>query len=386
MLRFRPKLGSERSSEWRCCFCLHVRTGTILLGTWHLMLHLIALGFLAAVVRDPRLLDELERDSATVADWSDAGHRYEMPTPLSNVEPRPSNLQHTTPPRDHNLIYHDVDVGALVTVCTLAITLMLIYGAARGKPAHLLPFFCLQIFDFAITVVTATGYLCYLRSIHRLVAETRRVPWRAQLLQLPAPALALVVVSAFLAAVLLKAYCINIVWRCYKYLTMRTHALQSLTPFVISSEGVVSAGTAPPPYAAPPAPAPDYSSLLPDYEEAVKQTPPPSYRAATLMTPGDPPAAAPDYEEAVKQTPPSSYRAAKLMTPGEPPAAVVSLRDVILHGAATVRRAAGPGAGLLQPAAGLRGGRQADPAAFLPRRHADDPGRTACCRDCQISW
>lgn len=46
----------------------------------------------------------------------------------------------------------DVDVGALVTVCTLAITLMLIYGASRGKPAHLLPFFCLQIFDFAITV------------------------------------------------------------------------------------------------------------------------------------------------------------------------------------------------------------------------------------------
>ncbi|CAG9786777.1 unnamed protein product [Diatraea saccharalis] len=277
MLRFRPKLGSERSKEWRCCFCLHVRTGTILLGTWHLMLHLIALGFLAAVVRNPRLLDELEHDSATEADWSDVGnHRYEMPTPLSNVEPRPINLQHTTQSKDHTLIY----------LCTLAITLMLIYGAARGKPAHLLPFFCLQIFDFAITVVTATGYLCYLRSIHRLVAETRRVPWRAQLLQLPAPALALVVVSAFLVAVLLKAYCINVVWRCYKYLTMRTHALQSLTPFVISSEGVVSAAPAPPPYVSP-APAPDYSNLLPDYEEAVKQTPPPSYRAATLMTTPD---------------------------------------------------------------------------------------------------
>lgn len=49
-------------------------------------------------------------------------------------------------------VLDDVDMGALVTVCTLAITLMLIYGAARGKPAHLLPFFCLQIFDFAITV------------------------------------------------------------------------------------------------------------------------------------------------------------------------------------------------------------------------------------------
>lgn len=66
---------------------------------------------------------------------------------------------------------------------------------------------------------------------------------------------------------------------------MRAHALQSLTPFVISSEGVVTPAV--PPYAAP-VPAPDYSSLLPDYEEAVKQTPPPSYRAATLMAAADP--------------------------------------------------------------------------------------------------
>ncbi|KAJ0176580.1 hypothetical protein K1T71_007759 [Dendrolimus kikuchii] len=286
MLRFRPKLGSERNSEWRCCFCLHVRTGTILLGTWHLMLHLIALGFLAAVVRDPRLLDELERDSTPVADWSDIGRiNNALPTPLSNVEPPPSAYpQNAPPPKDHSLIYHDVDVGALVTVCTLAITLMLIYGASRGKPAHLLPFFCLQIFDFAITVLTATGYLCYLRSIHRLVAETRRVPWRAQLLQLSAPALAFVVLSAFLVAVLLKGYCISVVWRCYKYLTMRVHAMHSLTPFVISSEGVMTSAPAP----AYSAPAPDYSSLLPDYEEAVKQTPPPSYRAATLMVATDP--------------------------------------------------------------------------------------------------
>ncbi|XP_045773425.1 lysosomal-associated transmembrane protein 4A [Maniola jurtina] len=287
MLRLGPKLGTERNSEWSCCFCFHVRTGTVLLGIWHLMLHLIALGFLAAIVRDPSLLEELERDSA----------------PIGSMETRPTPFpQHGTHTRDHSLIYHDVDVGALVTVCTLAITLMLIYGASRGKPAHLLPFFCLQIFDFAITVLTATGYLCYLRSIHRLVAEARRVPWREQLLSLPAPALALVVLGAFLLAVLLKAYFISVVWRCYKYLTMRTHALHSLTPFVISSEGVVT--PAAPPYSGPPA-APDYSSLLPDYEEAVKQTPPPSYRAATLMTtdpenaavglgaaePGQPPAA-----------------------------------------------------------------------------------------------
>lgn len=86
-----------------------------------------------------------------------------------------------------------------------------------------------------------------------------------------------------------QGYCISMVWRCYKYLTMRAHALRSLTPFVISSEALGAPPYAAPPYAAPlAAPAPDYSSLLPDYEEAVKQTPPPSYRAATLMVNADP--------------------------------------------------------------------------------------------------
>lgn len=52
--------------------------------------------------------------------------------------------------------------------------------------------------------LTATGYLCYLRSPHRLIAETRRVPWRAELLKLPAPALAFIVLSTFLVAVMVK--------------------------------------------------------------------------------------------------------------------------------------------------------------------------------------
>lgn len=68
------------------------------------------------------------------------------------------------------------------------------------------------------------------------------------------------------------------VWRCFKYLSMLS--IPALSPFVISSE---AASPGPVPYA----PAP-YSSLLPDYEEAVKQTPPPSYRAATLMAVIDP--------------------------------------------------------------------------------------------------
>lgn len=68
------------------------------------MLHLIALGFLAAVVRDPRLMEELERDSNPGPDYGERA--AVLPTPLSNVEPPPSSYpQHAAQPRDHTLIY-----------------------------------------------------------------------------------------------------------------------------------------------------------------------------------------------------------------------------------------------------------------------------------------
>lgn len=37
MFPMRLKMGPGRNSEWRCFFCLHVRTATVLLGIWHLV-------------------------------------------------------------------------------------------------------------------------------------------------------------------------------------------------------------------------------------------------------------------------------------------------------------------------------------------------------------
>ncbi|XP_077286992.1 lysosomal-associated transmembrane protein 4A [Arctopsyche grandis] len=281
MLRLRPKLGSEHG-EWRCCLCLHVRTGTIVLGVWHLLLHAAALVVLAVILREPELLKRLQNEGAIVPMGEEPP--APLPTPLSNIDhPAHPYTNH----RPHSLVYHDVDMGALVTFCTLTINIMLVYGAVQGRPTHLLPFFCLQLFDFAITVLTATGYLCYLRSVHRLVAESRHVPWRNQLLQLSPTMLTFLVMFAFISAVVIKAYCINIVWRCYKYLTMRQHALRSLLPYpamITGSQRVRSAGSPPAPGLTP--------APLPDYEEALKQVPPPSYQMATahlLEAPATPP-------------------------------------------------------------------------------------------------
>lgn len=54
------------------------------------MLHLIALGFLAAIVRDPSLLEELEREGS-----------------FGGMETRPTSPNHGIHPRDHSLIYRE---------------------------------------------------------------------------------------------------------------------------------------------------------------------------------------------------------------------------------------------------------------------------------------
>lgn len=81
--------------------------------------------------------------------------------------------------------------------------------------------------------LTAAGYLCYLRSIHRIIDESHRLPWRDQLLKMSPQLLSVVVLLVFLTVVLLKAYAIGIVWRCYKYLTMRQHNIRSMLPYII---------------------------------------------------------------------------------------------------------------------------------------------------------
>lgn len=261
MLRIRLKRGPARK-EWTCCFGLHVHTVTIIIGLWHLFLNFLALSLLAVIWHNPQMVEELENSY----DYSVDLNAPALPTPLSKID---SPYAY----RDHSLNYQNFDMGGLVCLCMITITLMMIYGTIKSKPSHILPFFCLQLFDFAITTLTAAGYLCYLQSVHRLVAESHHIPWREKLLELSPNALVLLVVIAFVSIVFIKAYAIGVVWRCYKYLTLRQHNMRSLMPCVMHdvAANMIADQTA-------------YTTILPNYDEAIaqymKQVPPPSYQVA----------------------------------------------------------------------------------------------------------
>lgn len=69
--------------------------------------------------------------------------------------------------------------------------------------------------------------------MHRVIDKSHRLPWREELLKLSPQTLSIIVLLAFVAVVLLKAYAIGIVWRCYKYLTIRQHNLRTMLPYII---------------------------------------------------------------------------------------------------------------------------------------------------------
>nr|CAD7448352.1 unnamed protein product [Timema bartmani] len=251
------------------------------------MLHVLALSVIAVVLRHPEMVEDPSESLGPA-----------LPTPLSEVEEpvveiispnlgpnielslsTDNNRQHQADLatahgyRDifgnRSLNHQDLNVGVVVTFCTLAITLLMVFGAVKGKPSYLMPFFCLQVFDFCIASLTAVGYLCYLPDIHRLVAQNNHLPFRGELLRLNPQCLSLLVLMSFMLAMMVKAYFIGVVWSCYKYLSLRLVAAQRIIHYID----------------------PDSQSLLPDlpdYETAMGDprfmkkfpTPPPSYSAA----------------------------------------------------------------------------------------------------------
>lgn len=161
------------------------------------------------------------------------------------------------------LTYQDLNVGFVITFCTFSITLLMVYGAIRGKPSYLMPFFCLQVFDFCLASLTALGYIFFLPDAHRIVETWPAVPFQSMMLKMDRQSLCMVIILAFTLAMVVKAYFLGVVWGCYKYLTLRILAAQRTIHYID----------------------PDVQTLLPDYDAALKKfpQPPPSYASALAL-------------------------------------------------------------------------------------------------------
>ncbi|XP_018022174.1 uncharacterized protein LOC108678306 [Hyalella azteca] len=241
-----------RHGRWTCFFCCHVTTGTAFIAIWHVLLHLLALSLLSLALLYPELLRS--PDLTARMQWRNniknerifgIGKEQDMQAvncthmPCSMASLPDARYPHVAPDfplalgnllSSHQLDSEEVSLAMFITVCTLLVTLLLFYALHRRQPSHLMPFFFLQVFDFCISSMTMMSYVTHVSSLREMLQETPAFPFRDSLLNMSTNCLTFFVLFMFLSVFLIKAYCINIIWRCYKYLLLlRTAATAAMS-------------------------------------------------------------------------------------------------------------------------------------------------------------
>ncbi|XP_064605834.1 lysosomal-associated transmembrane protein 4A-like [Liolophura sinensis] len=281
----RVKLDHENSNMYRCCFCCHVRTGTVILGLWRLLTQLLVLTILTVAMIHPEVLkDNMPgSDTSVTAEGDNLSCRFQYHSwfeqrsftkgkslvygqttayDFLNMHGK-WEIQEKVTLKGSDSSRTDLCVAQLLTFCMFIITLLLVYGAARGRPGYLMPFFCIQVFDFCLACLAAVGYFSYMPNVKEWMTcqLPKEFPLRENLLSMDGEWLMLLVVISFVLVLSLKAYLVGVVWSCYRYLQLTQASCSNVREFTVD---------------------PDTEMLLPPkYEDVIKMTneqaPPPPY-------------------------------------------------------------------------------------------------------------
>ncbi|VDM34903.1 unnamed protein product [Hydatigera taeniaeformis] len=107
-----------------------------------------------------------------------------------------------------------------LALISLAFGYLLVHGVISRQPAHLLPFFCLQVFDFVVALICMLGYMSSASDIsHWLrfkIASQEGVSTSS--VHLNSTSVSLILISTSCLILAFKAYCIGMVWDCHRYL------------------------------------------------------------------------------------------------------------------------------------------------------------------------
>ncbi|XP_051879462.1 lysosomal-associated transmembrane protein 4B [Pristis pectinata] len=216
----------DRCYSSNCC-CCHVRTGTIILGVWYMLINGVVLLILLSALGDPDRYHLAHAELGTDFDFTD----------------------------DASICIATAISLLMITICGMAT-----YGAYKQRSAWIIPFFCYQIFDFALNTLVAISVVVYPNSIQDYLRQLPDdLPYKEDITAMNPTCLLLIVVFFISVILAFKAYLIGCVWNCYRYINGRRSA--DVLVYVANDTAV----------------------LLPPYDEAVvipEKGPPPPYISA----------------------------------------------------------------------------------------------------------
>ncbi|KAI4880445.1 hypothetical protein NFI96_011279 [Prochilodus magdalenae] len=182
----------ERLQSTRCCVCCHVRTGTIILGIWYMLINAVVLLILLTALSDP---DQYHLTSAELANDLDVMD-------------------------DANMCIASAISLLMIVICGMAT-----YGAYKLHAAWIIPFFAYQVFDFALNALVAVSVVVYPNTIQDYLEQLPgNFPYKEQIMSMSNACLVLIVLLFIICILAFKAYLMVCVWSCYRYVNGRSAA------------------------------------------------------------------------------------------------------------------------------------------------------------------
>jgi len=240
------------NKAFTCCFCLHVKVGTLIYGIISVVAHLILLGLFILIAIHP---DVLQRNEPQVNDGI-------FGKPIQNEDDYFNRLIGA---QQHEDRWTKDKLCVLVagTLAWIMSVLALIYGVARNQASYLMPCFCLQVLDFCLTCLGIVSSYSFSSDVHD---QIRRWQMDYPILKgMDSDLVMLFVVAMLILMLSIKAYIMGMVYSCYRYIQLYVAARSVVREFRVD---------------------PDSEMLLPPcYEDAIKipsDIPqPPAYTAAS---------------------------------------------------------------------------------------------------------
>ncbi|XP_012676726.1 lysosomal-associated transmembrane protein 4B [Clupea harengus] len=176
----------DRLYTTSCCLCCHVRTGTIILGTWYMLINAVVLLILLTALCDPEHYHLTSAELANDLDVMDDSHMC---------------------------------IASAISLLMMMIAGMATYGAYKKHAAWIIPFFCYQVFDFALNTLVAISIVVYPNTIQDYLQQLPgNFPYRDEIMDMNV--CLVFIVLLFIGCILaFKAYLIACVWNCYRYVS-----------------------------------------------------------------------------------------------------------------------------------------------------------------------